>query len=368
MHADEIAVDASRAGVAARTGTEWYSFELIRAMIAVEDRPPLRLYHRGAPPPELDGPAVSHQHIQQPRLWTHLGLSRAMRHDRPAALYVPSHVLPLVHPAVSVVTVHDLGYLAEPDAHPASTRRMLDLTTRWNARTAREIIAISGQTRDDLVRHYRVDPAKISVIHSGVDHQRFRPLDVDTVQAVISRLGINQPYLFFLSTVQPRKNVERLVEAFESLEPGLTLVIAGSSGWLSEPIEARIAGSSASDRIRRLGVVADADVPALYNGAEAFVLPSLFEGFGMGVLEAMACGCPVVTSSRSSLPEVAGGAAILIDPFDIRSIRDGIVAAIKPQRRAELVAAGIERARNFTWQQTATATLDVIRKAIDGRS
>jgi glycosyltransferase involved in cell wall biosynthesis len=367
MQADTIAIDASRASVEAKTGTEWYSFELIRAMIALDNRPRLTLYHRSSPPPGLDGPAVHHRRIQQRRLWTHLGLSRAMRRDRPSALFVPSHVVPLVHPNASVVTIHDLGFLAEPATHPARSRHMLDLTTRWNARTARKIIAISGQTRDDLVRHYRVDPDKITVVHSGVDHGRFRPLTIDVVQPVLTRLGVERPYLFFLSTVQPRKNIVRLIEAFESLERDFTLVIAGASGWLCEPIEARIAASCASDRIRRLGVVADDDVPALYNGAEAFVLPSLYEGFGMGVLEAMACGCPVVTSNRSSLPEVAGGAAVLVDPFDPRSIRDGIAEATAPQRHAALIATGLERAQAFTWQQTATATMDVIRKAMDER-
>jgi glycosyltransferase involved in cell wall biosynthesis len=367
MHVDAIAIDASRAAAEKRTGTEWYSFELIRALIALDDRPPLTLYHRHSPPPELDGPSVHHRRINQRRLWTHLGLSRAMQRDNPSALFVPSHVIPVVHPKASIVTVHDLGYLAEPAAHPARTRRMLDMTTRWNARAAREIIAISGQTRDDLVRHYRVDPDKITVVHSGVDHDRFRPLPTDFVQPVLSRLGIERPYLFFLSTVQPRKNIVRLVEAWESLDRDLTLVIAGASGWLSEPIERRIAESFASDRIRRLGFVADGDVPALYNGAEAFALPSLYEGFGMGVLEAMACGCPVVTSNQSSLPEVAGDAAVLVDPVDVRSIHDGIAEALTPHRRAELVDAGLERARSFTWQQTARTTMDVIRKAIDDR-
>ena len=368
MPADWIAIDASRAGPSARTGTEWYSFELLRALIGLDDRPPLTLYHRLNPDPALDGPRVHHRLIQQRRLWTHIGLSRAMRRDKPPALLVPSHVVPLVHPSASVVTIHDLGYLAEPDAHPGRTRRMLDLTSRWNARVARQIIAISGQTRDDLMNHYGTDPDKITVIHSGVDHARFRVLNDAVVREVTSRLRIDRPYIFFLSTVQPRKNLVRLIEAFEALsDPGMLLVVAGASGWLSDAIEERIVRSSASGRIRRLGQVADDDVSALYNGASVFALPSLYEGFGMGVLEAMACGCPVVTSNRSSLPEVAGDAAILVDPLDVSSIRDGIAQAVTPSERQRLVAAGLNRSRQFGWQHTASETLSVIQRAKHGR-
>jgi glycosyltransferase involved in cell wall biosynthesis len=368
MPAEWIAIDASRAGATARTGTEWYSFELLRALIGLDDRPPLTLYHRATPHAALDGPRVHHRLIRQRRLWTHIGLSSAMRHDKPPALFVPSHVVPGVHPPASVVTVHDLGYLAEPDAHPTRTRRMLDLTTRWNARVARNVIAISGQTRDDLIEHYGTDPDKITIIHSGVDHARFRVLGDADVREVTSRLGIDRPYIFFLSTVQPRKNLVRLIEAFEALDdPGILLVIAGASGWLRDTIEERIARSSASAHIRRLGKVADEDVPALYNGASVFALPSLYEGFGMGVLEAMACGCPVVTSNRSSLPEVAGDAAVLVDPFDVASIRDGLIQALTPSECERLVAAGISRARQFDWQQTASETLTVIQRAMHDR-
>ncbi|MEX1158960.1 MAG: glycosyltransferase family 1 protein [Thermomicrobiales bacterium] len=364
MRDDVIAIDASRAGTGARTGTEWYSFDVIRAMIALSERPPLTLYHRFAPNTALDGPRVHHALIERRRLWTHLGLSMAMRRDRPAALFVPSHVIPMIHPPASVVTVHDLGFLPEPEAHPPGTRRMLNLTTRWNARVARRVIAISGQTRDDLVQRYGVDPDKISVVHSGLDHARFRVIDRADVLKVTLRHGIDGPYVFFLSTVQPRKNVVRLVEAFEALDdPELTLVIAGAAGWLSARIEDRIANSPVSTHIRRLGHVADADVPALYNGARVFALPSLYEGFGMGVLEAMACGCPVVTSNRSSLPEVAGDAAILVDPFDVASIRDGILRALSEPERKQLIGAGLARAQAFSWERTASWTLAVIDRA-----
>ena len=361
---DTLAIDASRVTVAAKTGTEWYSLELICALAALTERPELTLYLRDAQNADVLPVGVERRLVRAPRLWTHAGLSSAMLRDRPGALFVPAHVIPAWHPRVSVVTVHDLGYLSEPGAHRSSSRRMLDWTTRWNARAARAVIAVSTQTRDDLLRHYGTPHDKVHVVYSGVDHTRFRVLERAAVDAVLAEAGVRRPFLLFLSTVQPRKNVVRLVEAFEALsDDTLQLVIAGRAGWLSAPIERRIAQSPARGRIVRLGHVPDALVPALYNGAAAFALPSLYEGFGMGVLEAMACGCPVVTSTRSSLPEVAGEAAVLVDPTDVRGMREGLEHALDPLLRPALVASGLRRAAEFTWERTARATLAVIEDA-----
>lgn len=361
----DLAVDASRTSAAEKTGTEWYSLELIRALAALRPRPRLTLYLRPGQPPRA-GPGLRSRTVQPPRLWTHLGLSAAMTRDRPNALFVPAHVLPLLHPRASVVTVHDLGYLAEPEAHIRRRRWMLELTTRWNARAARRVIAISEQTKADLVAHYGTPAGKIDVVPHGVDRARFRPRNEAEVQPVLAELGVQPPYLFFLSTLQPRKNVSRLIEAFEGLgADDLTLVLAGRSGWLAEPIERRIAASPARSRILRLAHVPDALVPALYNGAAVFVLPSLYEGFGMGVLEAMASGCPVVTSNRSSLPEVAGDAAVLVEPLEAGSIRAGIAQALQPERRVALIEAGLDRAAGFTWERAARQTLSSIRHAYD---
>ncbi|MCO5177086.1 MAG: glycosyltransferase family 4 protein [Thermomicrobiales bacterium] len=354
-------MDASRADSAVRTGTEWYSLELLRAMTALGERPQMTLYHRVESScwPEIGG--VEHRVVNMRRLWTHVGLSWRMLRDRPRALFVPSHVIPLVHPRVSVVTIHDLGYLHEPETHTWQSRLMLNLTTRWNARVATRIIAVSAATRDDLVQHYGVSPAKIAVVHSAIDHARFRTHDPSDRLAAA---GIRQPYLLFLSTVQPRKNLVRLVEAFERLEDDeLHLVVAGRSGWLSDDIERRLQTSSKRERIDRIGYVDDDLVPSLYAGASAFVHPALNEGFGLGILEAMACGCPVVTSDRSSMPEVAGGAAVLVDPTSVDSIEQGIRTALDPVQSADLVERGLQHAAEFTWERTAQQTLAVIEEA-----
>ena len=359
----DLAIDASRAGAAQKTGTEWYSREIIRALAELRPRPRMTLYLRLGQVAER-GPGLRSRAVRVPRLWTHLGLSAALLRDRQDALFVPAHVLPLYHPRASVVTIHDLGYLVEPEAHTRQRRVMLDLTTRWSAHSARRVIAVSEQTKADLVARYKVEPGRIDVIHHGLDHERFRPRPPAEVVPRLAKLGVRQPYVLFLSTLQPRKNVMRLIEAFEGLgQDDLTLVLAGRSGWLAAEIERRISESPARARILRLGHVPDEAVPALYNGAAVFALPSLYEGFGMGVLEAMASGCPVLTSDRSSLPEVAGGAAVLVDPFDSAAIHAGLAEALEPERRARLVTAGLQHAAAFTWERAAAETLATIRHA-----
>jgi glycosyltransferase involved in cell wall biosynthesis len=365
MPLTNLAIDASRMVRENRTGTENYAVGLVHAMARMPNLPDITLYaRRGFPIQHPSGMTV--RESGPARLWTHIGLSRAMRRDRPDALFVPAHVIPLIHPKASVVTVHDLGYIHEPKAHPRRQRLFLDRTTRWNARSAQRIIAISGQTRDDLVEHYRVPRNKITVVHMGVDHGRFNPRPGREIACVKRECGIKGPYLLFVSTVQPRKNVKRLVEAFETLdEPHLELVIAGKPGWLSEPIEKRIQESRLARRIHRLGRVSDADLPALYSGAAAYVFPSLFEGFGMGVVEAMASGAPVVTSRVPSLTEVSGDAAILVDPESVDSIAEGIQAALDPEMAVDLRQRGLKRARDFSWDTAARQTLQVIQDAYD---
>jgi glycosyltransferase involved in cell wall biosynthesis len=364
-----IAIDASRVSVAERTGTERYSYELIAALARVDRRRRYTLYTNGLPAalPPL-GPNFALRSIPMRRLWTHARLGPAALADRPDLLFVPSHVVPLAHPA-SVVTLHDLGYLAFPEAHTARRRLELHLTTRWSLRAARRVIAISRATRDDLVRHYGADPARIAVVHHGLG-AGFRPVDDPAVvTAAAARHGLAGPYFLYVGTVQPRKNLERLIEAFAAATAGLpeprpVLAIGGRRGWLSEAIERRAAALGVGGRVRFLGYLPDADLPTLLSGAVAFLFPSLYEGFGMPVLEAMACGAPVLTSTTSALPEVAGDAALLVDPRDTGAIAAAIGRLASDEGlRTELRTRGLVRAAQFTWERCARATLEVLLEA-----
>jgi len=393
-----IGIDASRIAVAARTGTEHYTYELLAALAQRDRVSHYTLYCNQLPTvlPPL-GPNFALRSIPFPRLWTHLRLSAELALRPPDVLFVPAHVLPLGAPlrrrTRTVVTIHDMGYLHFPEAHTHMHRRYLRLSTLWSARAADRVIAISTATRDDLVRYTGVRPDKIAVIHHGVS-ERLRPItDQTAIDAALSRYGIRQPYFLYLGTVQPRKNLVRLIEAFAQFderrktkdersmiatyigEPSsfvlrpssetsaLQLVIAGKKGWLTEAIERRAAELGVADRVSFIGYLPDEDVPALLSGALGFVFPSLYEGFGMPVLEAMACGAPVLASDSSSLPEVAGDAALLVDPTDVGAIAAGLARlAHDASLRADLRARGLARAAQFTWDRCAAQTLEVLQE------
>ncbi len=363
-----IGIDASRAVLPQRTGTENYSFHLIRNLVPLDGENSYRLYLNRPPEPHLFPPLPNLEEmvIPFPRLWTHLRLSWEMMHRSPDMLFVPAHVLPLIHPARSVVTVHDLGYLHYPEAHTSFARAYLDLSTRYNARFASHIIAISQATKEDLIARYRVPPAKITVIYPGCSNT-FRPLDEPERLAILKgRYGIASEYLLYVGTIQPRKNLSRLVEAFGILSSHTgrqyQLVVAGKRGWLYEQIYGKVEKLRLGDRIIFTDYVPDADLPLLVGGARLSVLPSLYEGFGMPLLEAMACGTPVVASRVSALPEVAGEAALLVDPRDVEALAEAMERVLGDEElRSDLRRRGLERAKEFSWDRCARETLAVLK-------
>lgn len=365
-----IGIDVSRLAVANRTGTEQYTWELLRMLAQLDRRNAYRLYCNQQPDhlPPL-APNFALRSIPFPRLWTHARLSLEMASEPPDVLFVPAHQLPLVNAPRSVVTIHDLGFEHHPAAHTLAQRVYHRLFTRLSASRATHIIAISEATRRDLQQIYRVPAGKISVIYHGVD-PRFQPLEDRTVvDQVMQGYGIEPPYLLFVSTIQPRKNVARLIEAFARArtvtgDRQLKLVLAGKRGWLTEQIERRANELGIADAVRFVGYVPHGDLPALLNGALGYVVPSLFEGFGMTVLEAQACGTPVLASNVSALPEVVGDAGLLVDPYDVAAIANGIVQLVMDRElRVRLRERGLEHAKHRTWETTARQTLAVLEQA-----
>lgn len=361
-----IGIDASRALRAQRTGTEAYSLHLIRALASAAPRHTLRLFVPDAPPPGLfpTAPNIQVRVIPFPRLWTHVRLSWEMLRAAPDALFVPAHVLPLAHPARSLVTVHDLGYKHFPEAHPWRQRAYLDWSTRWSARASRALLADSAATRDDLVRLYGTDPAKITVVYPGYDESLRRVDDPAALARVRAQYGIEGDYVLHVGTLHPRKNLARLIEAFGQLQdsfPGLRLVLAGARGWLAGPILERVRALGLDDRVVLPGYVAAGDLAALLSGARAYAFPSLYEGFGFPALEAQACGVPLVAARASSLPEVAGDAAIYVDPLSVDDITRGLRLALSDATLcAELVARGAQNLCRFSWARAAAEVLAVL--------
>ncbi len=374
-----IGIDASRAVIARRTGTETYALHLIRALLQLGAGHRFRLYTNGPAPAGLFWPtegapakgSVVNAEIRSipfPRLWTHLRLSAEMALRPPDVLFVPAHVIPLLHPAASVVTVHDLGYLHYPASHRTWDRFYLDWSTRWSARQAAAVLADSAATGRDLAQAYGIPPAKIHVVYLGRDEGLRRVDEPGLVARARARYNLGERYLLYIGTLQPRKNLLRVVEAFARLagQPELAdvqLVLAGKKGWSYDALFARVSQLGLEGRVIFPGYVPAEDLPALLSGALAFVYPSLYEGFGIPVLEAGACGVPVITSNTSSLPEVAGDAAILVDPHDVDAIADALYRIITDEAlRAELARRGLENVKRFSWEKCARETLAVLEQ------
>lgn len=368
-----IGVDASRTTVPHPTGTEWYSGELLRALLASGSPHRWRLYFRDAPPAGVwpASPPVEQRVIPFPRLWTHVRLSWEMLAAPPDLLFVPAHVLPLVCPRRRVVTVHDLGYHFFPQAHTRSARRYLEWSTRRNARLATLVIADSQATRRDIASVYGTPAEKIRVVYPGRNEAIRRVEDAERIAGVRRKFGLPEEYLLYLGTLQPRKNLVRLIEAYvrvrgrwEGASPCPALVLAGKPGWMSEDILTAPRRLDAEGAVIFPGYIPAEDVPALLSGARAFLFPSLYEGFGFPVLEAMACGTPVLCSNSSSLPEVAGEAALFVDPMDVEDIAAGIqrILTDAPMRVA-LVERGLRQVERFSWARAARETLAVLEEA-----
>jgi glycosyltransferase involved in cell wall biosynthesis len=278
--------------------------------------------------------------------------------------YSPDFVLPpVLRGTRTLLTVHDLSFLHHPEAFVPSLRRYLERVVPRSVARADRVLADSASTRDDLISHFGTAPDKVRVLYSGVD-VRFRPeKEPGEGERLMSKYGVESPYVLSVGTLQPRKNYVRLIKAFANLSlanlqlADLQLAVAGGRGWLYEDILAE--AEKHGDSVRILGFVDDADLPALLRNAALFAFPSLYEGFGIPPLEAMACGTPVVCSDVSSLPEVAGDAALMVDPFDVDALTRAMARVLgDADLRREMVAKGLVQAERFTWKEAACQLLD----------
>ncbi len=356
-----IGIDASRSVLPQPTGTELYSRYLIEALLdRARDRYDFRLYFNQAPHTAVCNQQSAIEIMPFPRLWTHLRLSTEIILHRPNLLFVPAHVLPIIHPSRSVVTVHDLGYLYFPEAHPPRQRWYLDRSTRWQAATAAHLLADSAATKRDLVKKYQATPDKITVAYPGLDPAVRRVDDPNEIARVKAKYHLAGDYVLYLGTIQPRKNLQRLIAMFLSRDLPLALVLAGKPGWYTDELL-----KQANERVKFIGYVAAADKNALLSGATAFAFPSLYEGFGFPVLEAMACSVPVLCSNTSSLPEVAGDAAVLVNPTEGEEIARGLYeVTTNEDLRRTLIERGYQQTQKFTWQACADVVLRVFEEVL----
>ncbi|HMA35944.1 MAG TPA: glycosyltransferase family 1 protein [Chloroflexia bacterium] len=303
-------------------------------------------------------------------LWEQLVLPVAAARDRLDVLHCPVLVRPFVSPAPTVVTVHDLIFLRYPERFPAAKRLYLTALAGWSVRHARRLIAVSDATRHDLRALLGVPARRVTVVPNGVDLARFYPRPPDAIAAFRRAQGLPARMILYLGTLEPRKNLPALLRAYAAARPdldGAQLVIGGGHGWFYEEIfrVARELGlAEGPGAVRFAGYVPDAELPMWYNSATAFVYPSEYEGFGLPVLEALACGVPTIAGNRSALPEVVGGAGLLVDPRSGAELAAALRAILgQPALAARLADAGPRQAARFPWAAAAQGTLAVYQAA-----
>jgi glycosyltransferase involved in cell wall biosynthesis len=298
-------------------------------------------------------------------LWEQGLQPRALRRAKVDLLHSPAFVGPLSSACPFVLTVHDLSYLFFPQGFRALNRSYLQTFTRLSVRRARRVIAVSESTKRDLVEQYDLSPGKVDVVHNGVD-PGFQPLPVGQVAAFRREKGLPDRFILFVGTLEPRKNVVGLVEAYARLPKDRPpLILVGGKGWLYDEIFTRVEALGLAGEVRFVGYVPAEVLPLWYSAADLFVYPSLYEGFGLPPLEAMACGTAVISSTASSLPEVVGEAGLLIDPADTEALAKAMEQVLSDtEMRKQMQSAGLVQAQNFSWERTARQTIESYRRAL----
>ncbi|HEY8259120.1 MAG TPA: glycosyltransferase family 1 protein [Gemmatimonadales bacterium] len=360
-----------------RAGAGNYIFNLIQALARVDRSNEYVVFGKAAHEEELDLRGSTVHFVQKEfsgrgarLLWEQVGLPKEVRTHRLDVLHSPHYTMPLRHSARSVVTFCDMTFVLHPDLHEPLKRVFFPVMMRLSARRADRLIAISESTREDLVRMWGVDRRRVTAIPLAADSD-YHPLPPKEIAETCTTFGLRPGgYILYVGMLEPRKNVDRLVEAFGRVAgdmPDLELVIGGRRGWMYDQIFAQVEALGLHDRVRFTGFVPQEALPALYGGARFFVYPSKYEGFGIPVLEAMSCGTPVITTNVSSMPEVAGDAAILVAPDDVAGLASALVrAAADHTLRADLACKGLMRAKMFSWERCARETIAVYEAALTG--
>ncbi|MCB0214592.1 MAG: glycosyltransferase family 4 protein [Anaerolineae bacterium] len=357
-----------------------YTREMVNALARLKpgsNSPAYRLFvaqaGRSEPPPELDERFSWHPTRLTERwlgrLWYRLRMPLPIeRWTGPLDLFhAPDFVLRPVKPGTrTLLTVFDLSFIREPDSVMPGMSHHLTTWVRRSVDQADHVIAISKATAHDLIELYQTDPQKISILYPGITSEFYPMNDPLGITIIRAKYNLGQkPFILSVGTVQPRKNYQRLIQAFAQIKADVLLVIAGGPGWQADEIFKEVKNQGLTDRVRFLGFVPDADLPYLYNAATLFIYPSLYEGFGLPALEAMACGTPVIASNRSSLPEVVGSAGLLIDPFDTEAIAHAMATLLFDEDLYhKLSKAGHARAATFSWDKMAAELSDLYQKLL----
>ena len=414
-----IGIDASRANRSHKSGTEWYSYYLIKELAAIDDKNQYVLYSdqplkNGLLDLTSDNPSFrrsdyktdenGYQKLISPHnnfrgkvlnwpfkfFWTQGRLSWEMLTKRPDVLFVPAHALPLIHPKKSIVTIHDIGYKQEEALYSqekigyqtkfwdwlflfltagkyrATSMDYLDWSTGYALKHAQTIITISEFSKQEIIKYYQADPAKIKVVHNGYNVDLFHgDFEDKKVASVLEAYGIETPYIFYVGRLEKKKNIAALVEAYalarKNHELKHKLYLVGDASFGYDEIKYLINEFDVAGEVQATGWVEENHLAYIFKGADAFIFPTKYEGFGIPLLQAMAAGTPIAASNVAAIPEIANGAALLFDPNDVNDIAAKMAKIVQDEPlRAKLKEAGLEQVKHFSWEKCAKETLKII--------
>lgn len=367
-----IGIDGNEANISRRVGIGEYAYQLLLQFYALRQSHKtdvnFTIYLKDSPVYDIPKETSwwKYKIVRPRRMWTQMGLPISLytSFPRPNVFFTPSHYAPRFAPMPTAIAIMDVAYLYFPELFHRRDLYQLTAWTAYSVKRAKRIFTISESTKNDIIKQYRINPEQIIVTYPGI--KQASDMDKKPMENIHKKYGIENKYILFVGTLQPRKNIIRLIEAFTRVlektgNTNLNLVIVGKKGWLYEKILESPANLHVLDKVKFLDFVPDEDLPQLYKNALCYVLPSLYEGFGLPVLEAMKYGCPVITSNVSSLPEAGGDAALYVDPKNVSDIADKIMQMISSKKlRDQLREKGFKHLKLFSWEKAAKETLDVL--------
>ncbi len=366
-----IGIDGNEANVEKKVGIGEYAYELLTQFHKLQ--PPnikFQIYLKDKPRPDIPPPTEKWKYkiIRPKKFWTQFALPlNLFLEKKPDVFFTPSHYAPRFSPVPTVISVMDLSFIRFPELFAKKDLYQLRNWTKYSVKDARKVLTISEFSKNDIIKEYGIKPEDVIVTYPGIKEVEsskvrnfYKVLSMDELN---KKFGINKDYILFVGTLQPRKNIERLIEAFSKLDKDMLLIIVGKKGWLYEDILKAPHKFGISDKVKFLDFVPDNELSSLYKNAVCFVLPSLYEGFGLPVLEAMKFGTPVITSNVSSLPEAGGDAAMYFNPEDSDDIAKTIKKVVEDKSlREEMIKKGFIQVKKFSWAKTARKTLDVLQE------
>lgn len=374
----KIGIDANEANVEKKVGISEYVYELLLKLYPLASSSDnFIIYLKDQP---IGFPKTSaywtYKIFGPKKLWTQFALPLKLftHRKKPDIFFSPAHYAPRISPVPTVISIMDLAFFHFPDYFTKKDLTQLHRWTSYSIKQAKAIITISEASKNDIISLYHINKEKIHVVYPGIKEVKSLDPHIYSMEELQSRYNISKNYLLFVGTLQPRKNIARLIEAFskvvanEGVSTELQLVVVGKKGWKYEEILNAPRKFGVEDRVKFLDFVDDSNLVLLYKNAQIFVWPSLYEGFGLPILEAMQNNCPVITSNISSMPEAGGDAALYVDPMDVDDIAKKIQKVLSDKKlRLHMIEKGNKHIKKFSWDHAAKKTLEVLREVAHNR-